>query len=221
MSVEAIALALVSTLRPTALAAVYALLSTPRPRTLLVAYIAAGFTFSTSIGLLVVLAFHGADFKWGESTISAVVDVLAGVAAVGFAGGLASGRMALGSAEARGAREPSWAARKLRDPSVAVAAGAGMATHLPGLFYLLGLNAIIAAEAGLVDDVLSVVIYNAIWFATAFASLVVFLMRPDPTREALAGVDAWARRHARALLIVAFTVVGAYFTVTGMANLLD
>jgi hypothetical protein len=49
-------LAFVNALRPTGLAAVYALLSTPRPRRVLVAYIAVGFAWSFAVGILVVVA---------------------------------------------------------------------------------------------------------------------------------------------------------------------
>ena len=49
MTVEIILLALASSIRPSSLAAIYALLSAPAPRRLMVAYVVAGLAF---IGLL-------------------------------------------------------------------------------------------------------------------------------------------------------------------------
>ena len=59
MSPESILLAILNALRPTGVAAVYALLSTPRPRRLLVAYISVGFAWSFAVGMVVVVALHG------------------------------------------------------------------------------------------------------------------------------------------------------------------
>ncbi len=47
-------LAVANALRPTSLAAVYALLATKEPRRLLTAFILAGFAFSVGTGILVV-----------------------------------------------------------------------------------------------------------------------------------------------------------------------
>jgi hypothetical protein len=52
------------------------------------------------------------------------------------------------------------------------------------------------------------------------SSLLVFELRPDATRDALARVRAWARHHERAILLPLFTGVGAYFVVKGAVILL-
>jgi Sap, sulfolipid-1-addressing protein len=90
---EVIVLALASAIRPSGLAAVYALLETASPRRLLVAYLLAGFTWSALLGIVVVSVFHGAEFTSGNSTFNAVVDIVAGAAALGLAAGVGTGRM--------------------------------------------------------------------------------------------------------------------------------
>ena len=75
VSPESILLAIVNALRPTGAAAVYALLSTPRPRRLLVAYIAVGFAWSFAVGILVVGALHGVNVETGSSTANSVVSL--------------------------------------------------------------------------------------------------------------------------------------------------
>ena len=55
MSTEALVLALTARVRPTSAAAVFAMLSTPRPQRLLVAYLVVGLGFSLAVGTLVVV----------------------------------------------------------------------------------------------------------------------------------------------------------------------
>ena len=103
MKIEAIVLALASAVRPsTSLAAVYALLSTPRPRPLLIAFVLAGLAFSVAVGMLVVSVFHGVHVPRRNSSLIDVVDLLAGVAALGFAvGAYASGPGARAASDPR------------------------------------------------------------------------------------------------------------------------
>jgi Sap, sulfolipid-1-addressing protein len=219
VSVEVIVLGVANALRPTSFAAVYALLSTTRPRRLLIAFIVAGAGFSVATGILVVGVIHGAHLRHGRSTFDGIVELIAGVAALGFAAGLAQGRMPR-QPRKQPADDPSRLVRSLRNPSTAVAAAAGIATHLPGLFYLVGLDAISAQDPGIVEGITAVLVFNAIWWAGPVGSLAFFLMRPDSARETLAAVNAWARRNNRAILVAVFAAAGVYLTVQGLVTLL-
>ena len=152
MSAEALLLALFNAGRPTDVAAVYALLEAEKPRRVLPVFIAVGFTWSVLIGVLVVSALHGVKVQLGESTVDAVVSLALGSAAVGFAVGIASGRVEAGGSR-RSPTHESRIVRALRSPSTKVVAGAGVLTHLPGVLYLLGLNAISATDPHLVRGV--------------------------------------------------------------------
>jgi Sap, sulfolipid-1-addressing protein len=214
MSPEAIALAVLSAGRPTSIAVVYALLGSSQPRRSLSAYVAAGFLWSVVVGAVVVTALHGIEVS-GDSTFAAIVDVLGGVAALGFAYGYLRGR-----AEAiTGARVGPSVPARLRDPTVGVAAGAGIATHLPGLFYLLGLNAIAAQDPAAVDGIVRVVVFDLIWWTVPLTALVLAIRRPDYARALLARISEWARRHERELVGAFSILVGLYFTAKGTANL--
>ncbi len=65
MTIDVILLALGNMIRPTSLAAVYALLSADQPRRLMIAYVFAGLAFTTAFGLVVLLAFHGVSVNHG------------------------------------------------------------------------------------------------------------------------------------------------------------
>jgi hypothetical protein len=218
VTLEVIVLAFASALRPAGVAALYALLSASHPRRVLIAYIVAGFTFSVAIGVLVVVAFGGADVRFG-GTVEDLIELLAGTAALGFAAGVASGRAELPSRGNATGPQSAMAVR-LRNPSVRTAALAGVATHLPGLFYLVALNEIVAHRNAIADGIVAVLVFNAIWFGAAIASVVLFMVRPGAARKALLRASAWARLHSRGVTIAVFAAVGAYLFVNGAVGLL-
>lgn len=220
MNLDVLVLALASAPRPTGIAALYALLSASSPRRVLVAYIAAGFTFSVAVGVLVVAVFHGAGIDYRGTDVYAAIELLGGLAALGFAIAVGAGRRQLPSRDS-GTREESTIIRRLRNPTVTTAAAAGVATHLPGLFYVVALNAIIAEGPGLVAGVLPVLLFNAVWFAAAIAAVVIFLLRPGVARRTLARVDNWARRHTRVITVLVFGLAGSYLAIRGMTALIE
>lgn len=219
MSFEALALALVCAIRPTALASVYALLSSSTPARPLAAYALAGLASSLTAGAVVVLALHGVRLETGTSTVNAVIELAGGAAALGFAAGIITGRLQ-GVSRSRHAKGDSRLAAHLRNPSLRVAAGAGVATHLPGLLYLLGLNAIAADAPPLLEGLVEVLVFDAIWLAIPVCALVLSVRRPETARAAIGRVSAWFQDHERAVLITVFGVVGVYFTTRGAVDLL-
>jgi hypothetical protein len=218
MNVEALILAAASAIRPsTSLAAVYTLLNRGSPRASLAAFVTAGFTFSAAIGILVVTVLHGVDLPGGASERNAAIDLLAGTAMLGFAFGVGSGRMR----RPGGRREPgeeTRVVRLLRQPSPRVAAAAGVATHVPGLFYLVALNAIVSDRARPAHAIVEVLIYNAIWFSMPIAAFVLAGRPGSRTLARMTRVNDWARRHEQALLVLVFATVGAYLVVKGIAD---
>ena len=220
MNLDVLVLALGSAPRPTGIAALYALLSASSPRRVLAAHIAAGFTFSVAVGVLVVAIFHGAEIDYRGTDVYAAIELLGGLAALGFAIAVWAGRRELPSRDS-GTREESTIIRKLRNPTMPAAAVAGVATHLPGLFYIVALNAIIAEGPSLVSGVLQVLLFNAIWFAAAIAAVVIFLLRPGVARRALARVNDWARGHTRVITVLVFGLAGSYLAIRGMTALIE
>ena len=220
MNPDVIVLALASAPRPAGLAALYALLSESPPRRVVVAYLVGGLTFSVAVGVLVVAIFHGAGIDYRGTDVYSVIELVGGVAALGFAVGVGTGRRQPPTGD-EGGGKGSATIRRLRDPSVSTALVAGVATHLPGLFYLIALQAIVAEGRSLVVGALEVLLFNVIWFGATIASVVIFLLRPGVARRALARVDGWARRHARSTTVCVFTVAGSYLVIRGVTGLVD
>jgi len=224
MSLEALILGLLSGLRPgTSLAAVMVLLRTPDPRRPLLFFTVAGFASSWVMGMLVVAVFHGADVAVGGSTLAGVLDLTFGAAALGFAAGLHQGWVRPRARRSQNSSTNSAPTRfrRLRDGSPRVAAVAGVGTHLPGLVYLVALNAIASDRPALVDAALQVAVYDALWFAIPIVALVLAILRPGAAPRYLAAATAWARRHEHGVMVAGSLALGVYLVAKGARSLVS
>ena len=151
MIVEVFVLALASTVRPTSLAAVYALISRDTRRGLMSAYVIAGLVFTLAFGVIVVGATHGIHVHSGRQD----------------EGHRRHRRRRRGAGVRRRILRPGASAKAvrmtLRGPgrmksvldrrlTIRTAALAGPATHIPGLFYLVALNVIVAHNVALAEQ---------------------------------------------------------------------
>ena len=84
MIVEVFVLALASTVRPTSLAAVYALVSQRHPAPADVGYVIAGLAFTLAFGVLVVGATHGIHVHSGTNKTKGIADIAGGIVALAF-----------------------------------------------------------------------------------------------------------------------------------------
>ena len=219
MSGAAILLALASVVRPTSLAAVVALLVSRRPRTLLLAYILAGFVVSVAIGVAVVTALQ--EVAEHHSKSHAWVDLGIGVLALGGAVYVVirERRHPRNADRSSKKSEPGWMAKRLRDPTIPAAAIVGIATHAPGAFYLGALSAIIATNQSVLDGVAQVLVYNLIWFAMPIAALVVSMKDEEAARTLIDNVGAWVRRHERVIGPLLLAGVGIYLVAKAVSHL--
>ena len=102
---------------------------------------------------------------------------------------------------------------------MATAAFAGVATHVPGLIYIVALNQIAAGRPRDAAAVTQVLVYNLLWFAIPLAAL----HARDPLTGGRARLPrpatAFAQRHQERLLVLIFGALGVYLTVKGVVGL--
>jgi hypothetical protein len=223
VSTEAVLLGLVSAVRATPLAIVYAFLLSREPRRLVAAYLAAGLVVSLTVGIAVVTVLGASTRAPASTTGRDVVDLVVGVGALCYTAGFWSGRVGSrpeGRPRRRLPFEDGPLGRWLRRPSISVAAVLGAATNLPGLFYLAGLVAILGTHPTPTNAIVQVLVYNVLRFGAPIAALALVVARPDETRSVVDAVQDWARRHSRALILVVFGVAGIYLLVKGLVGLL-
>jgi len=212
-------LALACAVRPASLAAVYALVSHDARRRLMWAYVVAGLAFTVGFGAIVVGLTHGIHVHSGSNRTKAIADLAGGIVALAFGAGLATGRISRGRTDDAPGTDGRLKTVLDRRLTLRAAALAGPATHVPGLFYLIALNVIVAHNAAITVKVAALLTYNGIWFALPLAALVVCIVRPAMARDLVARVQEWTRAHARAILLATSFGVGAALVVRGILTL--
>ena len=215
MTIEIIVLALASTVRPTSLAAVYALLARDSRLVLMIAYVAAGLAFTIAFGLIVVYALHGIHLNAGSSKTKGIAEIAGGVIVLGFGIGLLSGRLQgprAREAPEAGGRMKAMLAGHLTTRTAVIA---GPVTHIPGIFYVIALNVIVAHNPRLPRGMIAVATYNVVWFALPIIALVICILHPAAARDVVGSVERWAREHSRTILIWVSLLVGAVLIVRG------
>lgn len=219
MTIEIILLALASTIRPTSLAAVYAVLSTGAPRRLMIVYIATGLAFTVGFGLLVVLAFHGVNVSSGSDRVRGIAEIAGGGAMLVFGAFVLTGR--IGGRHPDDAPGPSDRLSRLLEHRMTLrtAAIAGPATHIPGLFYLVALNVIVANDPSAAGGLFEVLLFNAIWFTVPICALVVCVIEPATARTIVGAIQDWTKDHTRAIVVVVAFGAGAALVVHGLLTL--
>jgi Sap, sulfolipid-1-addressing protein len=224
VSIEVIILGLFSGLRPgTSTVAVLALLKSREPARRLLLFTVTGLVFAWMIGVIVVLVFHGVNVEVGGSTPSDVLDIVLGAALIGFAAGMHRGWLKPTLRRSPSARSTGTAARltgRLRNPTAGGSAAAGALTHLPGIVYLLALNAIATQKPPVVDVGLYVALYTALWFLVPLASLILVMARPRAALRYLETATAWAQHHEHAIVVVGLLAIGSYAVVKGTVRVL-
>ena len=125
----------------------------------------AGLAFAIAFGLLVVGVFHGVHIDAGSNGTKAVANIIGGTAALLFAFAYATGRLTGRRIPASGESRTDWGSRLGARLTMRTAAIAGPLTHIPGIFYLIALNVIVAANPRLPGGIIAVLVYDVIWFA--------------------------------------------------------
>jgi hypothetical protein len=208
-------LALASTIRPTSVAAVYALVRERSPRRLMTAYVTAGLLFTVAFGLIIVLAFNGIHLRSGTTRTKGIAQIAAGVLAIGLGVGVLSGRIGGRQADDAPLGHSRWEEPRSRRITTRMAVLAGPATHIPGLLYLIALELIVASQPGVTGGLVEVLLYNAIWFALPLGALIVCVVDPPASRRAVEAVHAWVSARMRAILLTVSFGLGAALLLTG------
>jgi hypothetical protein len=213
VSTEVLVLAVISTVRPTTAAAVWAMLVGSRPRRLLAIYLLAGLAVSLTVGIGGVLLLGGTFRPRGFKEFRGYLFVILGVISLVAAVAVLLGR--LHRFEAAPAGTPPREPRRLTPAGAAVT---GVLTHLPGVIYLAALGTI-AVSGAAASEVAQVLVYNLVWFAPAIVALGVCVLGTVPSADRLAGLVTWGRAHQKALLTAGFGAVGIWLVVTGISDL--
>jgi hypothetical protein len=230
LELQLLILALEAALYPTLLAAVVILVSQPRPKRLLGAYLVGGFTISILAGCAIVYGLeHSGTLDSSSSGLSWGADIVLGGLALLLAVALAR-RADIRFAERRRSRHPEqppdpdaetkepWAQRILARGSTPLVFLAGLAVNVPGAAYVVGLKDIAAADTPAGRALALIVAFNVIMFLLAEIPLAGLILAPERTNALVERFNAWLSRSSRRIAIGVCLCVGTFLIARGVIN---
>lgn len=214
MPVQAIPLALVSSLYPLGLAAVLLLSKATGPRAKEAVFLAGAAVICLTVGFVVVLSREGTEpSQGGGSSGSYGLEVAIGVFFLAAAAMLAR----------RPPKQhdgPSRITRAATEGGLVAVFVAGVVLYLPSPFYLSALNVTGTAGLSTTAAVLWVIAVAAINLLTVEVPVLLFLLAPAQTGPKLGAVTDWLDRNERTVLVVLLAVLGLWEVINGLAGLL-
>ena len=234
MSARLIPLAVLAAVTsPTAIAAVLVILSRPRPRRLLSAYVIGSFLTSVAVGIVIVAGLTATSVVAPRHHAAyPIFDITIGVLILLSAAWLHSERSAAlrRRAAARRARrktqtaagqdaKPSRSSQILSTGSVALVAAIGVAMHLPGFLYLAALGEIAHADVSTGRVLLLIVLFNIVMLAPIELPLLGYIRAPQRTEQTVRTVNSFIQEHRAEGLLLLSTLAGGYLIVSGMIAL--
>jgi hypothetical protein len=213
--VQAVPLALISSLYPLGLAAILLLARAARPRPKEIAFLAGALACTLAVGFVVVFALHGAGV--GQSSqrperywLWLVTGVLFMAAAVVLA--------RRPPKPSRGG--PSRLSRAAGEGGLLAVFVAGVALYLPSPTYLAALEEVGSATMSTTATAVWVLIVVALVLITVEVPVLLFLLAPDWTVPKLEAVNAWLDRRGHTLLVWVVGAIGLWLFIQGLAGLL-
>jgi Sap, sulfolipid-1-addressing protein len=212
--VQAIPLALVSSLYPLGLAAVLLLSKATRPRAKEAVFLAGAAVISLAVGFVVVLVGQGTGSgQSGSSSGSYGLELAIGVFFLAAAAVLAR-------RPPRQHNGPSRITRAATEGGLVTVFVAGVVLYLPSPFYLAALHVIGTAGLSTAAAVVWVIVVAAINLLTVEVPVLLFLLAPEQTAPRLGAATDWLGRNEHTVLMVLLAVLGLWEVINGLAGLL-
>jgi Sap, sulfolipid-1-addressing protein len=212
--VQAIPLALISSLYPLGLAAILLLARTARPRPKEIVFLAGALACTLAVGFVVVFALHGAGIgqssrRSGQYWLRLVTGVLFMAVAV-----------VLARRPPKANRGPSRLSRAASQGGLLAIFVAGLALYLPSPTYLAALEEVGSAKLSDAATAVWVLIVAALVLITVEVPVLLFLLAPGWTMPKLEAVNAWLDRHGHMLLVWVVGALGLWLFLEGLVGLL-
>jgi len=212
--VQAIPLALISSLYPLGLAAILLLARAGRPRPKEIVFLAGALACTLAVGFVVVFALHGAGIGQGDKRSDQYwLRLVSGVLFMAAA-------LVLGRRPPKPHSGPSRLSRAANEGGLFAIFVAGIALYLPSPTYLAALEEVGSTKMSPAATAVWVLIVVALVLITVEVPVLLFLLAPGWTVPKLEAVNAWLDRHGYTLLVWVVAAIGLWLFLDGLVGLL-
>ena len=214
MPVQAIPLALISSLYPLGLAAILLLTQANRPRPRVAVFLAGALTCTLAVGFVVVFALHDAGV--GQSSQGSGQYWLRLVSGAAFM----AATVVLARRLPKPHAGPSRVSRAASEGGLFAIFVVGIALYLPSPTYLAALEEVGSTKMSPAAAAVWVLIVVALVLITVEVPVLLFLLAPDWTVPKLQAVNAWLDRHGHTLLVWVVAALGLWLFLDGLIGVL-
>jgi hypothetical protein len=217
MLIEAVGLALLAALSPTAVLVSAVLLGSARPQRTVLIYLAGAIVMTAIMAAIVfVLLQSGHLYQPRERQPR-----------YGLRLGLGLAMLLVGAyLKRRGPKRPDPArknkgviSRLISRPAAKTAFIVGLLVYMPSLTFVAAVQVVATAKASVAGDVVALALVIVITVAFAWLPLMLYLLAPHQTTRLLHGLDGWLRSHGYVLTVAALLIGGAALAVNGILGL--
>jgi cell shape-determining protein MreD len=214
MPVQAIPLALISSLYPLGLAAILLLAETARPRPRVGVFLIGALACTLTVGFVVVFVLHDAGIGQGsEQSDQYWLRLAIGVVFMAVA-------VFLARRPPRPHSGPSRVSRAASQGGLFAIFVVGVALYLPSPTYLSALQVVGTTKLSDAATAVWVVIVVAIVLITVEVPVLLFLLAPGWTVPELRAVNVWLGRNGHTLLVAVVGAIGLWEFIDGLVGLL-
>jgi hypothetical protein len=195
----------------------------PRPKRLMLGYLAGAFTTGMLVGISIVeWLSDSAAVSQTKHTLAPAVDIALGLIALLAAWAIRSGRVGRARDRRRQKRldepkkPPRWQ-QALSGGTPKTTFVVGLLLSFPGASYLACLTQISRLDFSAAGVVLTVLAANVVMLILLEVPLISFAVNEDWTLGAIERFRAWLARSGARTLVIVLTALGAAFLVRGLA----
>lgn len=218
MLIQAVGLALLAAISPTAAAVSTVFLSKSNPQRIVLTYLT-GAIVMTVIMAAVLFAVLQSGHLYQPAERQPRYGLRLGL---GLAMLLAGAYL-----KRRGPKRPDPAARKDKGiiarltarPAPRTAFIVGLLVYTPSLTFIAAVQAVATAKQSLTASVVALVLVIVITVAFAWLPLILYLLSPHRTARLLLGLDGWLRSHGYVLTVAALLIGGIVLAINGALGL--
>jgi hypothetical protein len=213
---EAIGLALLGSLSPTALLVAAVYLGSDRPRLIAALYLAGAVVMSLAMGVVILLILRSSGLSHHDQRSPRYgLRVGLGILLVG-AGIVAAKRRPTADSEKT---QQGLLSRMTGRPAPLTAFLAGVLIFAPGATFLAAMQVIATAQASVELTVVAVILVVVINVTLVWLPIVFYLAAPELTSRYLSSFNGWLRANGKTVLTWTLIVGGVFLVANGIYGL--
>jgi len=214
MLIQAVGLALLAAVSPTAMIVSAALLGSANPQRLVLIYLAGAIIMTAIMAGTVFAILHG-EHLYQPRERQPRYDLRLGLGLAMLLVGVYLRR--------RGPKRPEPARKNkgiipslISRPGAKTAFIVGVLVYTPSLTFVAAVQAVATAKQSLPASVVALALVIVITVAFAWLPLMLYLLTPDGTARLLRSLERWLRSHGYVLTVAALLIAGVLLTINGI-----